>query len=82
MELMAKSAVEAIGLTQISEMLSVPQVDLVGPYPAELQLMTMYTGIVLERTPHADAAEAFLKFLASPAVQARFKQQGYELPGR
>jgi molybdate transport system substrate-binding protein len=82
MELMARSTVEAIGLTQISEILSVPEVELVGPYPGDLQLMTTYTGILLERTPHPAAAEAFLRFLTSPPVQARFKQQGYELPVR
>jgi molybdate transport system substrate-binding protein len=82
MELMAKSNVEAIGLTQISEILSVPEVDLVGPYPGDLQLMTTYTGILLERTPQPAAAEAFLRFLTSPPVQARFRQQGYELPVR
>jgi molybdate transport system substrate-binding protein len=82
MELMAKSNVEAIGLTQISEILSVPEVELVGPYPGDLQLMTTYTGIVLERTTQSAAAEAFLRFLTSAAVQARFKQQGYEVPVR
>jgi len=82
MELMAKSTVEAIGLTQISEILSVPEVELVGPYPGNLQLMTTYTGILLERTPNAAAAEAFLRFLTSPPVQTRFKQQGYEVPVR
>ncbi len=82
MELMAKSTAQAIGLTQISEILSVPQVELVGPYPGDLQQMTTYTGIVLQRTPHPDAAGAFLKFLISPPVQARFKQQGYESPVR
>jgi len=79
MELMSRSTVEAIGLTQISEILSVPEVDWIGPYPGELQLMTTYTGILLERTPHPAAAESFLRFLTSPAVQARFKQQGYEM---
>jgi molybdate transport system substrate-binding protein len=82
MELMAKSTADAIGLTQISEILSVPEVELVGPYPGDLQLMTTYTGIVLARTPHPAAADAFLKFLISPPVQARFKRQGYELPVR
>jgi molybdate transport system substrate-binding protein len=76
---MAKSTSEAIGLTQISEILSVPEVDLLGPYPGDLQLMTTYTGILLERTANPAAAEAFLKFLTSPPVQARFKQQGYEV---
>lgn len=82
MELMAKSTAKAIGLTQISEILSVPEVELVGPYPGDLQSMTTYTGILLERTTHPDAAEAFLRFLTSPPVQARFKQQGYELSVR
>ena len=80
MELMAKSTAVAIGLTQISEILSVPEVELVGPYPGDLQLMTTYSGIVLERAPNPAAAEAFLKFLISLPVQERFKKQGYALP--
>ena len=82
MEMMARSTVEAIGLTQISEILPVPEVELVGPYPGDLQLMTTYTGVVLEHTAQPAAAEAFLRFLISPPVQARFKQQGYEVPVR
>jgi molybdate transport system substrate-binding protein len=80
MELMAKSSADAIGLTQISEILSVKEVVLVGPYPGDLQSMTTYTGILLTRTPHAEAAAAFLRFLVSPPVQARFKQAGYDPP--
>jgi len=82
MELMARSTAEAVGLTQISEILSAPEVELVGPYPEDLQLMTTYTGILLERTPHPVIAEAFLHFLTSPPVQARFRKQGYEVPGQ
>lgn len=80
MEQMAKSAAKTvIGLTQISEILSVKEVALVGPYPGELQTMTTYTGILLKDTPAAEAAKAFLNFLMSPPVQARFKQAGYDL---
>ena len=82
MELMSKSAANAIGVTQISEILSVPEVELVGPYPGDLQLMTTYTGILLTGTKHTAAAEAFLRFLTSEPVQARFRQQGYSLPAR
>ncbi len=79
MELMAKSvAKNVIGLTQISEIFSVKEVALVGPYPGELQTMTTYTGILLKDTPNTEAAKAFLNFLMSPPVQARFKQAGYE----
>jgi molybdate transport system substrate-binding protein len=82
MEMMSKSGVNTIGVTQISEILSVPEVELVGPYPGDLQLMTTYSGILLERTKHTSASEAFLRFLTSPKVQARFRQQGYELQSR
>ncbi len=82
MELMARSTVEVIGLTQISEILSVPEVELVGPYPGDLQLMTTYTGILLQRTANPAAAEAFLRFLTSSTVQARFRLQGYDVPVR
>ena len=82
MELMAKATTDAIGLTQISEILSVKEVVLIGPYPGDLQTMTTYTGILLTRTPHAEAAQAFLGFLTSPPVQTRFKQAGYEVPPR
>lgn len=80
MGLMAKSTADAIGLTQISEILSVKEVVLVGPYPGDLQNMTTYTGILLTGAPHPEAAEAFLRFLTSPPVQARFKQAGFEPP--
>ncbi len=82
MEAMARSTANAIGLTQISEILSVKDVVLVGPYPGDLQSMTTYTGILLARTVHVEAAQAFLRFLTSPPVQARFKQAGYEIPQR
>jgi molybdate transport system substrate-binding protein len=78
MEQMAKSTARVIGLTQISEILSVKEVVLVGPYPGDLQSMTTYSGILLKDTLHAEAAKAFLNFLMSPPVQARFKQAGYE----
>jgi ABC-type molybdate transport system substrate-binding protein len=78
----AKFAGDAIGLAQINEILSVPDVVLVGPYPGELQTLTTYPRIVLTRTPNPDAAEAFLRFPLSPPVRTRFKQSGYEPPAR
>ncbi len=82
MEFMAKSGAAAIGVTQISEILSVTDVVLVGPYPGDLQTMTMYTGVQLARTAEPETAQAFLRFLTSPTVQARFTQAGYESVAR
>ncbi len=74
MELMAKSTADAIGLTQISEILSVPEVVLVGPYSGDLQTMTTYAGIVLTRTPTPNAAGGIPPFpdqsAGAGAVQA------------
>ena len=68
-----------MGLTPISEILAVEDVVLVGPYPSTLQTLTTYTGILLTRTAQSGAA-AVLRFLTSPAEQARFVAAGFEPP--
>jgi len=78
MEQLARSRARAIGLTQMSEILSVREVVLVGPYPAPLQKATTYSGIVTTRAARPFVAQEFLRFLATPAVQARFRDAGFE----
>jgi molybdate transport system substrate-binding protein len=80
MEAMALSKADAIGLTQVSEILSVPQVVLIGPYPGDLQSSTTYSGILPAGTRHPEAATAFLRFLAGPLARARFARAGFEVP--
>jgi molybdate transport system substrate-binding protein len=78
MKMMAEDTGTAIGLTQASEIVAVPAVKLIGPYPGALQSSTIYTGVVMKQTDRAAAAEAFLKFLMSEPVQARFHRGGFE----
>jgi molybdate transport system substrate-binding protein len=78
MEHMARARGRTIGVTQISEILSVEDVVLVGPYPEPLQKTTTYAGVVLARAAQPAAAGEFLRFLASPAVRARFRKAGFE----
>lgn len=78
MKLMAASRARALGFTQISEILAVKEVVLVGPYPAPLQTTTTYSGVVLAAAAQPAAAQAFLRFLASPPVQARFRTAGFQ----
>jgi molybdate transport system substrate-binding protein len=78
MQLMAQSRGRAIGVTQVSEILSVKEVALVGPYPAPLQVKTTYSGVVLARAARPDEAAELLRLLASPPVQARFHEAGFE----
>lgn len=55
-----------IGFQQISELLEVQGVDYVGPLPAEVQRVTIFTAAVAVGSRNPDAARALIEFLASP----------------
>ena len=55
----------AIGFQQISELLEVPGIDYVGPLPAEVQRVTVFSAGVAVGARNADAARAFIEFFSS-----------------
>jgi len=57
-----------IALQQISELLPVPGLDFVGPLPAEIQKITVFSAGIAAGAKEPDAARALIKFLASPAA--------------
>jgi molybdate transport system substrate-binding protein len=63
--LVAAGAVE-LGFQQLSELLHVAGVDVVGPLPPAIQSLTMFSGGVCATSAHAEAARALLDFIASP----------------
>lgn len=65
-----------IAIHQISEILVVPHVTLVGPLPAEIQSYTEYAGAVAAASAQAKAAEAFLGMLASPQAGDTMRLKG------
>jgi molybdate transport system substrate-binding protein len=65
-----------IGLQQISEILSVGGVDLVGPLPDALQTETVYSAGILATAGEPDAAQALIDFLRTPAAVAVLRQNG------
>ncbi len=65
---------------QISEILPVKGVTLVGPLPAELQLYTTYTATIVAGTSQAEAARAWIAYLAGPAGRRAFAERGLEAP--
>jgi molybdate transport system substrate-binding protein len=69
-----------IAIHQISEILAVPGVTLVGPLPAEIQNYTVYAGGVATATRDVAAARALLDWLSSPAASAVLKDKGMEAP--
>jgi molybdate transport system substrate-binding protein len=67
-----------IGFQQISELLPVKGIDIVGPLPPGAQQTTIFAaGIPLTAT-HPDAAKALIQWLASPAAYAAIKKSGLE----
>ena len=65
-----------LAIQQEPELLSVAGVDLVGPLPAELNNITMYSAGVGAGSTQAEAANALIRFLHSPEAQAVFKAKG------
>jgi molybdate transport system substrate-binding protein len=67
-----------IGVHQISEILPVAGVKLVGPLPAEIQNYTIYAAGLGTRARDAMAAGAFLHFLASSRALPVIRAKGME----
>jgi molybdate transport system substrate-binding protein len=67
-----------IGMTQISEILPYAGAELVGPFPAEIQLTTTFGAAVSLNAAQPDGAAALIKFLAGPAAAAVFKAKGLD----
>jgi molybdate transport system substrate-binding protein len=67
-----------IGFQQISELLLVPGADYVGPLPAEVQRVTIFSAGIPVGAKHPDAARTLIAFLRSPAAVQAIKDSGLE----
>lgn len=63
---------------QISEIVPVKGVVMVGPLPADLQKITVYSAGLAVRSTHPAAARAFVAFLTRPAFKAKFAAAGLD----
>jgi molybdate transport system substrate-binding protein len=60
----------------LTNVLTAPGLDLVGPFPAEVQLNVVFTSAVAAETKDEEAAKAFIAFLQTPAAAAVIKAKG------
>jgi molybdate transport system substrate-binding protein len=67
-----------IGLQQISELVPVPGIDVIGPLPGDLQKMTTFSAGVAASSRSATAARALADYLAAPAALPVMRRQGLE----
>lgn len=69
-----------LAIVLVSDIVSTPGVDLVGPLPASLQNYVMQTAAVGTAAKQPASAAALIKYLATAAAAAVFKAKGFEPP--
>jgi molybdate transport system substrate-binding protein len=67
-----------IGFQQLSELLPIAGIDIVGPIPPEAQKITIFSGGVAVNSKEPEIAKQFLRFLASPDAVAPIKKSGMQ----
>jgi molybdate transport system substrate-binding protein len=67
-----------IGFQQVSELLSNPEVEVIGMLPAELQQITIYSAGVTTSAREAEAARALIRALTAPSARPVYKARGLD----
>ena len=68
-----------IGLQLVSELMSNPEVEVIGMLPAELQQITTYSAGVTTGAKQPEPARAFIRHLAAPEAMTIYKTKGLAL---
>ena len=66
----------ALGFQQLSEMMSLPGIDVLGPLPDAVQIVTTFSAGLGIAASQAEATQAWFDFMASPAAADVKRRQG------
>jgi len=66
-----------LGAQLLCELAPVPGIDIVGPLPDELQKLSVFAAAVMAGSAKRAAAQAFLDFLGTAAVQAAMRENQF-----
>ena len=75
---MIASGEVALGFQQLSELIHVAGIQIVGGLPAAIAIDTVFSAGVVTGSAHADAVQRLLAFMASPEAEAAKRRQGME----
>jgi molybdate transport system substrate-binding protein len=65
-----------VGFQQLSELLHVPGIDIVGPLPPEIQAVTVFSAGVSSSSSQPKQAGGLVAYLSSPEAEAAKRQHG------
>jgi molybdate transport system substrate-binding protein len=68
----------AIAIQQVSELLAVSGIELVGLLPDEVQKTFEFTAGIFTVSPERESADAFLRFCSAPSAEQIFMSRGLE----
>jgi len=68
----------ALGLQQVSELLPIEGIDYVGPLPAEVQQVTVFSAGIATASTQPEAARELIRYLNSPASAPTIAKTGLE----
>jgi molybdate transport system substrate-binding protein len=67
-----------IGVQQMAELMAVSGIDVVGPLPPEIQMVTPFVAGIPANASHAEAGRAVIGFLTTPEAKRVLKAKGLE----
>lgn len=69
-----------IGVQQMSELLPIKEIEVVGPLPSEVQRVTIFAAGIAAHSTHPDLAQRYIRLLTSRSAADAIVRTGLELP--
>jgi molybdate transport system substrate-binding protein len=68
----------ALGFQQLSELMNLPGISVLGPLPDAIQSMTVFSGGICAASARPQAARALLDYMAAPGAADAKQRHGME----